>query len=208
MSVTHWSGSGPVFTLSWCGRPWTLALDQSNPGLLGETAGARIELLALEGLAKAGRFEPNTFNGATILEYERYRDSIRATFAPPCWGGLLVRASWAHAPDRDQVDLEVQLSAASVGELSGVEVVVQSSFSDGAGSPGTGSLRTLEDLPGALTARGEPENDRQLPPRIWNPPGMDAGVLYLEMAHPNDVVRRTILEAGPDDSAPAAGTAR
>ena len=136
-----WTGSGPEFTLSWGGRPWTLGLDQSNPGLLGKSGRARIKLLSLEGLAKAGRFEPDTFTPSTLTSFERYRESVRATFAPPAWGGLVVRASSAHALDRDQVDLEVQMSAASVGELTGVEVVIKSSFA------GQGPIQAAWSIP-------------------------------------------------------------
>ena len=50
---------------------------------------------------------------------------VRATYAPPGWGGLVVRASWSAALG-DAVDLEIQLSASSVGELDGVEVGVVS----------------------------------------------------------------------------------
>jgi hypothetical protein len=208
---TCWTGSGPEFTLNWGGHRSTLVLDEPNPGLFGECGRANFKLLSLEGLAKAGRFEAGTFSGRTLIGFERHRESVRATFAPPEWGGLVVRAEWASAPDREQVDLEVQVSAASVGELSGVEVVILSRYWDQGQErlPSSATRAPIRDQrPAAAGADGGkscsfphdstnlPFTDprlHSLPPRVWAPPGIDAGVFYIEMAHPNDVSRR-ILE--------------
>jgi hypothetical protein len=197
---TCWTGSGPEFTLSWGRRLWTLSLDQSNPGLVAETGRAAIKLLSLEGIAKGGRFEPHIFGPRTLIGFERYRESVRATFAPPAWGGLVVRAAWAHAPDREQVDLEVQMSAASVGELTGVEVVIKSTFG---GQGVVEAAWSIPCMPAALAGwadAGDAPLASEIPPRVWTPFATEAGLSYIEMAHPNDVARRTKLPAMPEES--------
>ena len=80
--------------------PWSL------PGLKRDTP---TKLLALDRLAVPGRCDFEAFSAKTLVGFERYRSSVRATFAPPSWGGLLVRASWSAAAG-DVVDLEVQVS--------------------------------------------------------------------------------------------------
>ena len=66
------------------------------------------------------------FTPATLVSVERYRARVQATFAPPGWGGLTVRAAWSPSCGGAGVDLEVQASASSVGLLRDVEVIVQS----------------------------------------------------------------------------------
>lgn len=123
-----------------------------------------------------------------------------ATYAPLGWGLLRVRASWAPAPE-DGMDLEVQISARSVGRLRAVEVMVVS----GLAGPRPGTSRFVEPRDGVaagLTYDGrEPELTclTTLPPR-------DLGLLlsrsaswggaeglpdyYAEFVHPRDVSRR------------------
>ena len=81
-------------------------------------------LVFTPGLAAAGRFETDVFTPATLVSVERYRARVQAMFAPPGWGGLVVRAAWGPSCGGAGVDLEVQASATSVGLLSAVEVVI------------------------------------------------------------------------------------
>ena len=48
---------------------------------------------------------------------------MQATYTPPGWHGLSVRAAWGPTPDHDGFDLEVQVTAV-VGRGSSVEVEV------------------------------------------------------------------------------------
>ena len=81
-------------------------------------------LLARSGCG--GRLETQVFSPATLVNVERYRASVQATFAPKGWGGLTVRAAWSPSSGGGAIDLEVQASASSVGVLRDVEVIVQS----------------------------------------------------------------------------------
>jgi hypothetical protein len=192
-----WTGSGPQFGLSWGGVTWALDLSSSSPGLVRDDGRVWAKLLSLEGLVRAGRSDLDALSGRTLVGFERYRDSVRAHFAPPNWGGLAVRTMWTPAPLRDALDLEVQTSAASVGELAGVEVLVVSSYRVEGASPLLWASPRMESA-GHIRS-----------PRVWTPPGIEPGVAYVEMAHPDDLAHLMTQSATQNGSPiPCAETTR
>jgi hypothetical protein len=211
-----WRGSGPEFALTWCGRPWTLVVDEAGPGLCRQDDEARWKLLSLDRLASPNRCDHEAFSAKTLIAFERYRASVRATFAPPGWAGLLVRASWSAAA-REAIDLEVQVTASSVGELDGLEVGVISRFDprrdDLAALPAS-RVQARDAASAALSYDGrEPVHvlrglttlplGRSLPPWLLPSPGAPDELFYAEMAHPDDVARRISVESIPGESAGA-----
>ncbi len=209
MSDPVWTGSGPRFTLIWNGQPWALSLEEPCPGLRLQTAENPLKLLALERLASAGRYDLAAFSNATLVEFERYRDSVRATFAPPSWAGLRVRASWSISP-RQTIDLEVQATATSVGELDGLEVGILSRIGQtreqAHGVPVSYVL--ARDVAAALSSYDgrEPEPVlrqlavrspiRPLRPALIQAPVDEHDPFYVEMVHPDDLARR--ISSAPD----------
>jgi hypothetical protein len=180
-----WQGSGPEFSLTWGSRQWILKLNEACPGLCLDQPANPAKLLALDWLAAPARCDFDAFNPSTLVEYERYRQSVRASFAPPSWSGLRVRASW-WSTSPFVVDMEVQVTASSVGELEGLEVGVVSRLESGARS---------QDIPfespGRLTG-----------PNVFpSPDGLD----YAEMAHPDDVAERGLSQAHFERSPPEGG---
>lgn len=114
----------------WGGRRWTLRVDGPRPGLVAE--GSDLAILALDGLAESGRRSSRALAGSTLLRVERRHGRVEATYAPLGWGGLRVRAAWGLVGEAG-VELEVQVTARSVGRLRGLEVVVLSEWRDGGG---------------------------------------------------------------------------
>jgi hypothetical protein len=209
VSESHWEVSGREYTLAWGGRVWTLSFLESDPGLRSRADGWSSSLLSLHGLAAIGRFESEVFTPATLVNVERYRSRVQATFGPPAWGGLTVRAAWSPSLDGTGVDLEVQASASSVGELRSVEVVVQSEWRR------TDQTDLSDDMDGRVTARDPQaaalsydgreaaDNLRRLTmaelgdslwPGVFIPPGGQASGYYVEMVQPNDAARQIRLE--------------
>src|SRR5262245_53276831 len=92
----RWTGTGPEFGLEWGGRVWTLKLDDDRPGLRREGRGP---VLALEGVAVKGRRAPGALCGATLVGFEKRFERVEATYAPPDWGELSVRATWSPSED-------------------------------------------------------------------------------------------------------------
>jgi hypothetical protein len=140
-----------------------------------------------------------------MVNVERYRARVQATFAPPGWGGLTVRAAWSPSCGGAGVDLEVQASASSVGELRDVELVVQSWWGPaGLTEPDPGMNRWVHprDAHSAALSYDGRETDLSLKslttaslsgvdrPKVFVPPGSEAGLFYLEMVQPNDVARQ------------------
>jgi hypothetical protein len=209
-----WRGSGPEFTLNWCGQPWTLAVDGAGPGLCREEDEERWKLLSLDRLAGPLRCDHEAFSAQTLIAFERYRASVRATFAPPGWGGLVVRASWSAAA-QGAIDLEVQVSASSVGELPGLEVGVLSWFDPGRGEEAALLASRVEARDAASAGFSYDGREplhvlrglttlplaRSLAPRLLPSPGGPDELFYAEMAHPDDVARRIIAETIPAGSA-------
>ncbi|HEV3166072.1 MAG TPA: hypothetical protein VGZ22_18740 [Isosphaeraceae bacterium] len=207
--VREWIGDGPAFEVAWGGQRWSLFLGDERPGLrvAGNQPGP---LLALEGLASAGRFDPAALTGMTLVGSERRFERVEATYAPPGWGGLVVRAAWSPSGD-DGMDLEVQVQASSLGELKAVEVKLVSQFADPAPTPQTSPrlasrwVEPRDARSAALSYDGREPDLRGLTtlppreaafhsPRLVPGPAGD-GWLYAEMVHPDDVTRR-IREGG------------
>jgi hypothetical protein len=201
--------------LNWGGRSWTLKVDDVDPGVRweGEKAGARV--LALDGLSEAGRFHTGALTGATLVCFERHHERVEATYAPPGWGGLVVRAAWGPGPAHHALDLEVQVSATSVGELRNLEAGVTSRWAwrgEESSTAPTIWVEPRDARSAALSYDGrEPERVllslTTLPmremgrpflrPRIFAPGLETAGEFYIEMAQPNDVARRIIGGPAP-----------
>jgi hypothetical protein len=222
VSQRTWQDSGSEYMLSWGGQPWTLELDGDRPGM--RTADRPADCaLALDGVAAVGRIDHDAFSGKSLVGVERVAHRVEATFAPPRWGGLEVRASWSPSFRHDGIDLEIQILASSVGELSGLEVLVGSRIT-GLGAPAP-EPQPFWVLPRDSRSAGfsydgrEPDADlgrlTTLPlpgaiePAFWQVaalgPALDSGGRYLEMAHPHDVARRMIW--GQDPREPAFGQA-
>jgi hypothetical protein len=215
-----WQGSGPEFTLSWGSRQWILKLDDPGPGLCPAQADTRTKILALDRLALPSRCDFEAFSSKTLLDYERYRRSVRATFAPPSWAGLRVRASWSVSAG-EAVDLEVQVSASSVGELERLEVGVVSRLgltpSDLRAAPvvlvEARDSASLSDHDRRDSSEPAPFHihffspTRPLRPSFFPAPGGPDDLYYAEMAHPDDVARRVSFKPEPEGSAAVSGRA-
>jgi hypothetical protein len=201
------------YSLRWGGHPWILKLDHDRPGLRRPDL-PQGSILALEGVAASGRSHPEALSGKTLIGAELFRSRVEATYAPPGWGKLKVRASWSPTPEGEGLDLEIQVSASSVDELRSVEVVVASRFLDPfqdtahryaswvqARDPRSAALsydgreparelRHLTTLP--MPGPAEPAFE----PVITRTPWPEQPGDYLEMVHPQDVARRIILGKG------------
>ena len=205
----HWEGSDGDYTLNWGGRHWTLKFNQGDPGLRCDVGHWSARLLSLHGIAAVGRFEDQVFTAATLVNIERYRSRVQATFAPRGWGELTVRAAWSPSCGGAGVDLEIQASALSVGLLRDVEIMVQSQWQH------RHSLETSTELgcvilprdarAAALSSDGRetagdvssvvtlaPTNSPR--PNVFTPAGTEDDLSYIEMVPPNDVARQIQLE--------------
>jgi hypothetical protein len=115
------------------------------------------------------------------------------------------------------MDLEIQISASSVGQLQAVEAFVVSrplDIDEATGAPfpiwvqprdrrsaglsydgrvAAESLRRLTTLP------VRSNNDPIIPPTVLSSPWQELGGDYVEMVHPNDVARRMIIASEPPD---------
>ncbi len=206
-----WAGSGLQYTLDWGGRQWTLAFDEADPGLRSETAEWSSNLLSLHGLAATGRCATEVFTPATLVSVERYRARVQAVFAPPGWAGLTVRAAWSPSCAGAGVDLEVQASASSVGQLRAVELIVQSVWRPAEEPdlpPEMDRWVDARDARSAALSYDGRETDVNLSrlntnrlagwrgPNAFVPPGSETGVYHVEMVQPNDVARQIRLEPG------------
>lgn len=191
----RWIGHGTEFVLDWGGRPWTLKLDDPRPGLRAEGRGP---LLGLEGVAEVGRWDPDALSKDTLTAVEHRFDRIEATYSPPAWGALTVRASWFPVED-DGVELEIQLSAQSVDELRAVEVRVLSTLAEVPPEPGGGKVYPRDVRSAALTYDGRdpfPEGRGMTtwPPGPFGPDFITSWSYfegsYVELVYPGDVSRR------------------
>ena len=135
MSQRTWQGSGSKYTLSWGNQPWTLELEADRPGMRTVDRPADC-VLALDGIAAVSRFDPAAFNGKSLVRVERLAHRVEATYTASRWGGLEVRASWSPTSRHDGIDLEIQVSASSVGELRGLETFVFSQITGPGASTG------------------------------------------------------------------------
>lgn len=207
MVPRHWDGTGPEFHIGWGGRVWTLRPDAARPGLYSEGYGP---LLGLGGVAAAGRLDPAALTGATLAECSARFDHVEAIYKPPAWGDLTVRAVWGPAAVDDALDLLVEVSAQSVGDLKAVEVLTLSSLEPpNPASSATHAQRSIlpRDEPSALLARdgreGDPAGwivetppaDGGMPPWTMRRPAIGEDT-YVALAHPDDVSRRIVDATG------------
>ena len=196
----HWTGTGPAFGIEWGGQSWTLRVDGDRPGLTSAD-GTLGPLLSLVGVAEVGRSAPDALSGATLVGCECRLGRVEATYAPPGWADLTVRAAWApHGVEG--LDLEIQVSTSSVGLLRRVEVLVASGSAD-AGPPGFVEPRDARSA--ALTYDGrEPDVSglttlppRRFPPLLSRHEGLGRAAWYAEFVHPQDATRRLSLGLPP-----------
>jgi hypothetical protein len=205
----HWEGTDGDYTLTWGGRLWTLKFDLAGPGLLCEVGDWSATLLSLHGLAAVGRFEDEVFTAATLVNVERHRSRVQATFAPRGWGELTVRAAWSPSCGGAGVDLEIQASALSVGLLRDVEIMVQSQWlhrhsretstdlgcvilprDARAAALSSDGRETVDNVSSVVTlaATNSPR------PNVFTPSVTEDDLSYIEMVPPNDVARQIQLE--------------
>ncbi len=207
MSQRTWQGSGSKYTFAWGNQHWILDLDTDRPGIRAANQSNDC-VLALESIAAVGRSDPDAFIRKSLVAVECLGHRVEATYAVENWGGLRVRASWCPTDLDEGIHLEIQVSASSVGELSGLEVFVVSRMGgndNAARSPGirvqprdrrsagfsydgrmaTTELRQLTTLP-LLDVTTLTDFSRIA---VLGPVQTD-GVGYLELAHSHDVARR------------------
>lgn len=115
------AGQGPV--IDWAGGSWTFAATGGRAGLVRE--GAAGPFLCLTGLAAVGRREDAVFTADSLVGLEVVHGRLLATFTPLGWHGLTVRAGWTLCRDGRGMELEIQASADSVGELRRLEVMAE-----------------------------------------------------------------------------------
>jgi len=193
----------------WGGETWSLGPSGDRFGLTSEPGGR--ERLALRGLAATGRRDDSAFGPRSLVDLDVLHGRVLATFESDGWPGLVVRAAWALSADGTTIDLEVQASTSTVGELRRLEILVGTASSAGEGpEPGDRYARGRDRLAAALSYDGR-ESDARLA-RLYTLPvpegeeGPDPSSSssrvgrggYLEMVHPQDV-SRTIIAAPADD---------
>jgi hypothetical protein len=197
-----WNGADGSYTITWGGRPWELRVNAAAPGLYAEGRGP---LLGLDGLAARGRLDRQALSGATLTSCEVRHGRVEATFAPPGWSDLTVRASWTPV-DEATIDLELQVATHSVGELRAVEVRTRSSLAPASAPPGERRVAARDARCAALAFDGrDPDAARHLDadaPRLGDGPPWCGQVVawpgscYVDLAHPDDVSRRVTDAAG------------
>ena len=171
--------------------------------------------LCLEHVSTIGRQDEGAFDGPSLVSFERHRGRIQATFAPPAWHGLSVRATWELTPDLDGFDLQVQVSVTTSAAFRRLEVAIGSSWSEAPeSSPPDLDYRVQpRDVQAAALSydgrepSGRLERLTTLPipsssPHILRPQlGREAvgiaGERYVEMVQPNDCARRIVGERNP-----------
>lgn len=190
----NWTANGAVYEIPWGGQTWTLKVDDATPGLRSARLGP---LLALEGVAEVGRRSREALSGETIISHELRFDRVEATYRPPGWGEMTVRASWFPVGE-EGIGLEIELSARSVEELQRVEVMIVSALE---ALPEVGSHRSVEPRDREAAALTYDGRETDLSALVTGPPG-DAlgpwlasrsgreGWSYVEMIRPEDASRR------------------
>lgn len=198
-----WEVEGDGFKVTWGDRDWRLRVDNDQPGLsLPGSPG--MYLLGLEGVAEAGRFDASACSGATLLGVEFRRHRVIASYSPPGWGQMFIRAAWSLAGDQ-AIDLELQLNAQSVGELSAVEVLTASRVGGAAEAKEDVVVTPRDATSAALSYDGRESALSRLltrPPRpIEQPPcwvvrdPSEPSWYYAEFAHPHDESRHMLQDA-------------
>jgi hypothetical protein len=209
VSELAWRGEGPVFTVDRAGRTWRLALDDPNPCLSWSDDGCRARLLALEHVAAAGRCDATAFTGPSLVSWARHGSRIEATFAPPGWPGLNVRAAWQPTGEAG-FDLEVQVWMTLTEVLRRLEIGVGSVWSpvpDRSSKCPAYWVEPRDDQAAALSYDGRESRDFlasliTLPVPADSPHPLDPSLChfvensadppYAEMVQPNDCARRII----------------
>lgn len=197
-----WIGAHGTYETIWGDRPWELRVNSPSPGLYAEGRGP---LLGLDGVAATGRSDPHALSGATLQLCESRHGRVEATFAPPGWHDLFVRAAWT-ALDEATIDLELQVWANSVGALRALEVRTLSSLVLPTAPVGERRMAARDARAAALAFDGrDPEaatyltatDDRLIDcqpwcgyVRIW------PGLCYIDLAHPDDISRRLTDSSG------------
>ncbi|MBV8487753.1 MAG: hypothetical protein JO161_05695 [Planctomycetaceae bacterium] len=208
MSFAKWQAKPSGFVLSRGGRDWTLLLDGEFPGLHAFDKSEDV-VLCLDGIAAAGRMDPGAFSSQWLVGVEHNSYQIEATYAPAGWSGLNVRARWSLAARHEGIDLQVQVSAKSVGELKALELFVTTRLAgpDGPmsrpqafwvqprdprsaafsydGREPAGVLARLTTLPVPINLEAE------FGQVVADGPEASGG-RYIELAHRHDVARRII----------------
>lgn len=206
MATRPWYGNGPEFRIDWGGRTWTLRPDAAKPGLY---AGGRGPLLGLDGVAVCGRTDHTAFTGVTLVEYACRFDHVEAVYRPAGWGELTLRARWTPAGSDEALDLLVELSARSVGELRSVEILTLNHLDVAASTCNSPSSRTIlpRDKRGALLAHDgregnpadwviePPPRNGELPPWTALCPALSDDA-YVALSHPDDVSRQIVDTSG------------
>ncbi len=207
-----------VYTLPWAGKIWRLRLDSASPGLARSDVPAGL-VLAMAGLSSTDRRDLEVFDERNLTSVELFRERVQASYRPSGWGDLEVRASWGLTADGQSVDLEVQVSASSVGELRDVEVFV-SSCPGGSENRSIAKTRFLvrprnarsaamtydgrepsESLYELTTAPVPRPGTKDPGPIILHSGSDDDPSGFLEMVHPDDLSRRIVtLEQRTQDT--------
>jgi hypothetical protein len=219
-SQSAWRRSGSEYDLAWAGGEWTLDLQGEFPGLL--RPGVAGSILSLEGVASAGRSEVGVFRRGNLRDVELIRGRVQATYEPPGWGDLRVRAAWRPDEGGRYIDLEVQVTARSVDELASLEVLVASHFlgpvtpAGGLASwvrPRDAHSATLsydgrvpvEELARLTTLAIPSARHPAFGPVQVRSPWSDLPGCLVEMVHPHDESRQIIL--GTTSTEPPANSA-
>ncbi len=192
--IRRWEGSGTSYRIEWGGAPWQLLLDAPQPGLIGPGLGP---VLALEGLARPGRWDRQALSGSSLIQSHVHYNGVEAIYRPDGWGETTVTATW-RPRDEEGMDLQVEIQARSVGELQAVEVKLLSALEP---LPPLGSHRSVEPRDAASAALSYDGREDDLARLVTGPPGEPRGPwfvprkgipgrTYVEIAHPEDASRR------------------
>ncbi|OJW07433.1 MAG: hypothetical protein BGO49_26055 [Planctomycetales bacterium 71-10] len=109
--------------VDWAGGAWTFAATGGRAGLVRD--GAAGPFLCLTGLAVVGRRDDAAFTADSLVGLDVVHGRLLATFEPSGWHGLTVRAGWTLCRDGRGMELEIQASADSVGELRRLEIMAE-----------------------------------------------------------------------------------
>lgn len=198
----NWEGTAPGFTIPWGGLDWTLRLDGPQPGLYHGSTGP---ILGLAGLAARGRREPVACSGSALSSCERLFDRVVATYCPPNWGGMTVRAAWRPVGE-SAMDLELQVNVLSVGELDDVEVFSATRVDPAGPYPAHPPTVVPRDAhcatfsydgrePDLATLTTLPARGREPAPPLVFRLSDAPGLCYVEFGHPDDESR--LITRGP-----------
>ncbi len=200
MSESRWQGDGPDFTIECAGHRWTLRVQSPDPGLGCQEGRSVGHFLTLQGLTTSDHHGEHDWPFAemsSLLECEKVRHRVQATYVLRDWPELHIRASWAPTVDNHGFDLEIQVSNLSRGVQQSLELTVGSFWIEQA------DRWPLSSTSEAPVSRGlEPKSSRTYPPRHCPDPLGVPGRYYAEMVRPGDCVRRQFDAPVGSSSAP------